>query len=136
MASNNVGTFTEEGLRIPSNGELGLWKINVASGSNLDTVEFNVFSIMLEGISVKTPDEIRIGDLLKISITASHKTSIIIKIVDDKGQEITNLGCNTTKEFFCETFWTVPRDTIPGTYVIKSNDAISSSETIFKVKMN
>ena len=76
------------------------------------------------------------GDLLKISITASHKTSITIKIIDMDGQNIANLGCNTTKEFFCETFWSVPKDTIPGTYVIKANDAISSSETIFKVKMN
>ena len=136
IASNNVGTFTEEGLRIPSNGELGLWKINVASGSNLDTVEFNVSSSMLEGMFVKTADEVRVGDLLKISVTASHKTSITIKIIDMNEQEIDSLGCNTTKEFFCETFWSVPRDTNPGTYVIKVNDAISSSETIFKVKLN
>ena len=88
IASNNVGTFTEEGLRIPSNGELGLWKINVASGSNLDTVEFNVSSSMLEGMFVKTTDEVRVGDLLKISITASHKTSITIKIIDMNEQEI------------------------------------------------
>ena len=53
MASNSEGTFTEERLRIPSNGEPGLWKINVASGSNLDTVEFNVFSTMLEGMYCK-----------------------------------------------------------------------------------
>ncbi len=136
IASNSVGTFTEEKLRIPSNGEIGLWSINVASGSNLDTVEFNVFSSIVEGMSVKTLDEVKIGDLLKISITASHKTSIIIKIVDMSGQEISNLGCNTTKEFICETFWSVPKDTVPGTYVIKVNDAISSNETIFKIKMN
>ena len=136
IASNNVGTFTEEGLRIPSNGEPGLWKINVASGSNLDTVEFNVSSSMLEGMSIKTTEEVRVGDLLKITIIASHKTSITIKITDMNEQEISILGCNTTKEFFCETFWSVPKDTTPGTYIIKANDAISSSETIFKVKMN
>ena len=136
IASNNVGTFTEERLRIPSNGELGLWKINVASGSNLDTVEFNVSSAMLEGMFVKAEDEVRAGDLLKISVTASHKTSITIKIMDMNEQEIDRLGCNTTKEFYCETFWSVPRDTNPGTYMIKVNDSISSSETIFKVKLN
>ena len=135
MASNNEGTFTEERLRIPSNGEPGLWKINVASGSNLDTVEFNVFATMVEGMYVKTTDEVKAGDLLKISITASHKTSITIKITDMDGQNIANLGCNTTKEFFCETFWSVPKDTISGTYVIKANDAISSSETTFEIKM-
>ena len=53
MPSNNVGTFTEERLRIPSNGEPGLWTINVASGTNLDTVEFNVFSTILEGMNCK-----------------------------------------------------------------------------------
>jgi hypothetical protein len=136
IASNSEGTFTEERLRIPSNGEPGLWKINVASGSNLDTVEFNVFAKMVEGMYVKTADEVKVGDLLKISITASHKTSITIKIIDMDGQNIIDLGCNTTKEFFCETFWSVPKDTNPGTYVIKVNDAISSNETIFKVKMN
>ena len=53
IASNSEGAFTEERLRIPSNGEPGLWKINVASGSNLDTVEFNVISSMVEGMYCK-----------------------------------------------------------------------------------
>ena len=136
MPSNNVGTFTEERLRIPSNGEPGLWTINVASGSNLDTVEFNVFSTMLEGMTVKTAEEVNVGELLKISIIASHKTSIIIEINDKNGQNIAELGCTTTKEFFCETFWSVPKDTIPGTYVIKVYDSISSDETSFEIKMN
>ena len=136
MPSNNLGTFTEERLRIPSNGEPGLWTINVASGTNLDTVEFNVFSSTLEGMAVKTAEEVKLGELLKISIIASHKTSIIIKITDMDGQDMADLGCTTTKEFVCETFWSVPKNTIPGTYTIKVNDAISSNETTFEIKMN
>ena len=136
MPSNNVGTFTEDRLRIPSNGEPGLWTINVASGSNSDVVEFNVFSSIVEGMSVKTMEEVKVGELLKISIAASHKTSVIIKIVDMDGVDVEDLGCNTTKEFICETFWSVPKDTAPGTYVIKVSDAISSDETIFKVIIN
>ena len=136
MPSNNIGTFTEERLRIPSNGEPGLWTINVASGTNLDTVELNVFSTILEGMTVKTAEEIKQGELLKISIIASHKTSVIIEITDMDGGVISDLGCTTTKEFVCETFWSVPKDTIPGTYTIKVNDAISSNETTFEIKMN
>ena len=136
MPSNNLGTFTEERLRIPSNGEPGLWTINVASGTNLDTVELNVFSTILEGMTVKTAEEVKLGELLKISIIASHKTSIIIKITDMDGQDMADLGCTTTKEFVCETFWSVPKNTIPGTYTIKVNDAISSNETTFEIKMN
>ena len=136
MPSNNLGTFTEERLRIPSNGEPGLWTINVASGTNLDTVELNVFSTILEGMTVKTAEEVKLGELLKISIIASHKTSIIIKITDMDGEDMADLGCTTTKEFVCETFWSVPKNTIPGTYTIKVNDAISSNETTFEIKMN
>ena len=136
MPSNNLGTFTEERLRIPSNGEPGLWTINVASGTNLDTVELNVFSTILEGMTVKTAEEIKQGELLKISIIASHKTSVIIEIIDMDGGVMADLGCSTTKKFVCETFWSVPKNAIPGTYTIKVNDAISSNETTFEIKMN
>jgi hypothetical protein len=87
-------------------------------------------------MTVKTAEEVKLGELLKISIIASHKTSIIIKITDMDGQNISDLGCSTTKDFVCETFWSVPKDAIPGTYTIKVNDAISSNETTFEVKMN
>ena len=71
---------------------------------------------------------------MKIEITASHKTSITIEIWDPSGNKIDNtLSCNTTKEFICETFWTVPQEIVPGTYTIKVNDAISSDQATFEV---
>jgi len=133
IASNSERMFSEERLRIPSNGQVGLWKITITSGSNLDKVEFDVFSSTEEGMSVKSSEKVAIGDLLKIWISASHKTSIIIEIIDSEGDIIQELTCNTTKEFKCETFWSIPKDAIPGTYTIKSYDAISSSETAFKI---
>ena len=134
IASNNVGMFTEERLRIPSNGELGVWKINVSSGSNSDPIEFNVLSDIIEGMTVSVNEKVKIGDILKIEITASHKTSITIEIIDPSENRVDNtLSCNTTKEFICETFWTVPEDTLPGTYTVKVNDAISSDQVTFQV---
>jgi len=135
VPTDNLGAFIEDRLRIPTTGEIGLWKINIASGSNLDIIEFNVFSILTEGIIIKTTEEIKTGDLLNISILTSHKTSVTIKIMDMDEQLIDELTCITTKEFVCETFWSVPNDTIPGTYTIEANDATSSGKTIFKVKM-
>ena len=73
------------------------------------------------------------GDLLKIWITASpqdihnNRNSQM-----SEGNNVQELNCNTTKEFKCETFWSIPKNTIPGTYTIKSYDAISSSETTFE----
>ena len=137
IASNNVGMFTEERMRIPSNADTGIWKIKVASGSNIDLIEFNVFSKMTEGMTVLATEKVQIGDILKIEIAASHKTSITIEILNPSGSIVDDtLSCNTTKEFICETFWTVPQETIPGTYTIKVKDAISSDQTIFQVIPN
>jgi len=133
IASNSERMFSEERLRIPSNGVTGLWKIIITSGSNLEKMEFNVFSATEEGMNVKATKKLFVGDLLKIWISASHKTSIIIEIADMEEQIVQKLTCNTTKEFKCETFWSIPKNTVPGTYMIKVYDAISSSETTFQI---
>jgi hypothetical protein len=135
IASNSEGVFSEKRLKIPSNGEIGLWQINISSGSNLDKIEFSVSPTILKGMVVKATEEVTEGDLLQIDISASQKTSIIMEILDMDGNNIQKMSCNTTKEFKCETFWSVPKDTIPGIYTIKAYNAISSSETTFKVIM-
>ena len=137
IASDNKGVFTEERIRIPSNGIQGVWKINVASGANLDTIEFNVFASNEEGMSVKVTEKVKAGELIKISIVASHKTLVTIEISEQSGEILDkSLTCNTTKEFICETFWPVPKNMPQGTYLLKVNDAISSDETTFTVVPN
>ena len=84
-------------------------------------------------MTLKTTNEVTVGDILEMSIVASHKTSIIIEITNFDGDMIQELSCTTTKEFKCETFWSIPKDIIPGTYMIKANDSISSSETTIEV---
>jgi hypothetical protein len=133
IISNSEGMFSEERLKIPKNGEIGLWRIEVTSGPNTDNLEFNVFSIISEGIELKVIEEIEIGDLLKMEIAASKKTSIIIEITDMDGNKIQEITCITTKEFKCESFWSIPKDTIPGTYTIKAHDATSSTEATFEI---
>jgi hypothetical protein len=135
IASNSEGVFSEKRLKIPSTGEIGLWQINIKSGSNLDKIEFGVFPIILEGMTVKATEEVIVGNLLEIDILASHKTSIIIEISDMNENIVQEMTCNTTKEFKCETFWSVPKDTIPGTYTIKAHDPINSDETTFEIIM-
>ena len=124
IASNSERVFSEERLKIPSDGKIGLWEIVITSGSNLDKIQFDVFSQIKEGMIIKATEIIMAGDLLKIDITASHKTSIIIEISNEEGEKVQELMCNTTKEFKCETFWSIPKNTIPGTYTIKAYDSI------------
>ena len=136
-SSNNVGIFTENRLKIPSDRNTGIWKINVVSGTNLDIIEFDVISTGKEGLSVKVTKEVEPGDIIKINIIASHKTSITMEITNELEAIIDKtLTCNTTKEFVCETFWPVPKNMIPGTYTIKVNDAINETKTTFKIIPN
>ena len=65
------------------------------------------------------------------------KTLVEIEIVDESGNTIDNtLTCNTTKEFLCEVFWTVPKNTLPGTYTATIDDAKNSRQVTFDVIPN
>jgi hypothetical protein len=92
---------------------------------------------MSEGLSVKAEAQKDVpgyGKNVKITISASHKTSIIIEITNEQNEIMNTLNCNTTKEFKCQTFWSVPRDTIPGEYTIRAFDSISESQVKFLLK--
>ena len=136
VPSNGEGIFTEERFRIPSNALTGLWKIQVVSGANMDVIEFNVFSNVKEGIELMIEKDLEIagfGTNMKLSITASHKTSIIAEILNEQDELIDKLTCNTTSEFKCELIWTVTKDILPGTYTVRAYDAISEVQKTFEV---
>ena len=137
IASNNRGVFSEEGFRIPSNPITGTWKIVVSSGGNLDQVEFNVFANNTENMIVKIKEGLELpgyGDSIKIMITASHKTSINIEIINSGGEVIDKtLKCNTTSAFKCEIYHPISNNMLPGTYTVRASDAISSGEATFEV---
>jgi len=138
VPSNHEGVFTEDRLRIPINAIVGIWKINVSSGGNSSTVEFEVYSAVTSGISVKVDEGIIIpgfGENIKIAITSDHKTSITIQILDQQQNVIDKtLTCNTTTEFKCEVIWTITKEIPPGTYIVRVNDSLNSAETTFAVK--
>ena len=136
IPSNNLGIFTEERLRIPTNGIVGIWKIQVTSGVNQSTIEFDVISNLVEDMQINVEEGIKIpgfGQTFKIDILTSQKASVIIEILDYNLQVIDTLNCNTTTEYKCEVLWTVTKDRLPGTYIIKATDSISSAEKSFIV---
>jgi hypothetical protein len=87
---------------------------------------------------VKVEDGLKIsgyGENIKIIITATHKTSISIEISNERGEIVDDsLTCNTTSEFKCELLWTIPKELLPGEYLVKVKDAISSAETKFNIE--
>ena len=74
------------------------------------------------------------GKNIRIDITATHKTSISIEISNQNGEIIDkSMKCNTTSDFKCEVLWTITDEILPGTYIVKVKDAISSAQTTFEV---
>ena len=136
IPSDSVGTFTEDRLKVPVDGITGKWEIKIVSGTNSENMEFNVYSTENEGITVNIPKEIKAEELLQIKIITTFKTSIIVEITDDSGESIGKISCNTTKEFVCEVFWTVPKNTLPGTYTATIDDAKNSRQVTFDVIPN
>jgi hypothetical protein len=60
-----------------------------------------------------------------------------MKIMDANNEIIEeSLTCTVTKEMKCQTFWIVPKETIPGTYTISVTNNIHEDSTIFVVNSN
>jgi len=138
IPSNSDGTFKIEGFKIPSNAIFGTWKINVSNGSNIDKSEFEVISTQEEGIIIDVGDIIEIpgfGESIKFGITTSQKTSVSIQVFNQNYNQIgESLSCTPTADFKCEILWTLPKDTVPGTYIISVNDSKITVEKTFEIK--
>jgi hypothetical protein len=138
VPSGNDGSFTVDELKIPSNGSAGKWKINVSSGSNLDIIQLDVISIDTKKIGIIITEDINIpgfGQTMKISIAGNQKTSMTMIVTDSRGNEIGDSStCTPTADFKCEIIWTIPKNTIPGTYTVTINDSIITEEATFEIK--
>ena len=138
IPSRSDGTFTVDEFKIPSNAIIGLWKINVSSGSNLDKVEFEVIATNKDAILIELGEKIEIpgyGEAIKIGIVASQKTSITMQVYTLNNIQVGEpLSCVPTAEFKCEILWTIPKDIVPGTHIVRISDSIVTEETIFEIK--
>ena len=134
IISDMEGMFKEEKFKIPTNGKPGSWKIEITSGSSLNKVKFEVVSISQDGISIKAVKEKGKPGYqpnVKISIISSQKVPMFIEIINEQNELVEKMKCNTTKEFKCETFWSISKDTLPGMYTIKVYDPTNSSQIAF-----
>ena len=134
VPSNNVGMFTEDRLKIPTDAIEGIWKIDVISGTNMDSIEFKVSNVGTEGLKIQVNEINKQGELLKIDIITKHKTLVTMVIKDETGQIIDKtITCNTTKDFVCQTFWPIPKTILPGTYILEARDSVNSNEITFDI---
>ena len=140
IPSNAEGSFTEERFRIPSDAISGEWGINISSGSNLSTVKFDVKNIIEDGVTISIGDNTGMpgyGENVEILLTATKKTSIIIKIINPDNEEVDQLNCITKSDFTCQTLYTITDDMLKGEYIFRaadSSDLEKTSEVRFLAK--
>ena len=108
--SDQSGTFIVDNFRIPIDGQIGFWKIDVKSGSNFDSIEIEVkddsneFLVILEKTNF-TPNE-----LMSISGTGSSGGTVNLKIFNSEGVEIVTLNVLSTEIGSFSTVWVIPKD--------------------------
>ena len=134
--SDKDGKISESSFRVPSDGIAGMWTINAKSGSNFDNVEINVLAVSLDGMVVTVEEGIEIpgiGKSKNILVFGGQQT-VAIEIIAEDGEIIEELSFVATQAGDINQTWIIPKDTEPGTYTIKVEDAFNSAETTFVIE--
>jgi uncharacterized protein YfaS (alpha-2-macroglobulin family) len=132
--SDKNGKISET-FRIPSDGKTGTWLINAKSGSNFDSVEIEVLAAMKEGMMVSITDGVEIpgmGKIIQIKVIGAKQT-VKIEIINEDGKILETLSVVASDQGEIDQPWIIPKDTVPGTYTIKIQDAFNSVESTFDV---
>ena len=138
VPSKNDGTFKIDQFKVPSDAISGTWKINVVSGTNGSSSEFEVVSFNQDSIVISIGQTISnpgFGDIMNIGIAVNQKSAVNLKIFDSNDQQIGDtLSCVPTADFKCEILWTIPKDIMPGTYTISVSDSYTIAEKDIEIE--
>jgi flagellar hook assembly protein FlgD len=111
--------------------------IKAKSGSNSADAKFTVSGTISKTFSVKTDKTTayRSGDYMTIIGTGGGKTqTVVIKILDSKNNQITDLTMSSTKDGSFQTLWPVPAGMEPGKYTVKATIGGETAETTFDLQ--
>ena len=126
--SDSTGNFSTEVLGIPSDSELGVWKITAHSRLDSKSIDINVSIPTDRGITLEIEETVfSTGDTIMIKgIAVSDTNSIIIKIFDQNDQLVVTLGTFISSDAFSLP-WTVPSGFDTGTYTIIVTDGANTA---------
>ena len=126
--SDSGGNFSTDEMGIPSNGELGTWKITAHSRLDSKSVDIIVSVPTDRGIAVQIEEtEFSIGSTIIIKgIAVSDASNLEIKIINESDQVIISLHTPITSDDTFYLPWIVPNGFDPGTYTITATDNINT----------
>ena len=126
--SDTNGNFSTENIGIPSNGELGNWKITVNSRLDSKSIDISVSIPTAEGITLQIEETIfSVGNVIMIKgIAVSDSQTVDVQIIDQNDDVVAQLGTPITSDNTFSLPWTVPNGFDPGTYIIKASDSVNT----------
>ena len=126
--SDSGGNFSTDEMGIPSNGELGTWKITAHSRLDSKSVDIIVSVPTDRGIAVQIEEtEFSIGSTVIIKgIAVSDASNLEIKIINESDQVVVSLHTPITSDDTFYLPWIVPNGFDPGTYTITATDNINT----------
>jgi len=135
--TDKKGKISVDGLRIPSDGEPGKWKINAKSGSNFKTIEIVVNASKEKGMVVSVDEGVKrsdsIGRFINIKVINAAQT-VEIQILGPEKTVVTKLASRASGNGEVKLPWAIPVDLLFGNYTITAKDAHNHAETNFLVK--
>ena len=126
--SDTNGNFSTENIGIPSNGELGNWKITVNSRLDSKSVDISVSIPTAEGITLQIEETVfSVGNVIMIKgIAVSDSQTVDVQIIDQNDDVVAQLGTPITSDDTFSLPWTVPNSFDPGMYIIKASDSVNT----------
>jgi len=122
--TDSGGNFSSEVMGIPSNGELGTWKITAQSRLDSKSVDIIVSVPTDRGIAVQIEETVfSIGSTIMIKgIAVSDASNLEIKIINESDQVVISLHTPITSDATFSLPWIVPNGFDAGTYTITVTD--------------
>ena len=122
--TDSGGNFSSEEMGIPSNGELGTWKITAQSRLDSKSVDIIVSVPTDRGITIQIEEtEFSIGSTIMIKgIAVSDASNLEIKIINESDQVVISLHTPITSDATFSLPWIIPNGFDTGTYTIAVTD--------------
>ena len=131
--SDQSGVFKIDNFKIPMDGKVGIWKVNVKSGSNFDAIEFEVksdeneFEIILEKTTFSA------SEIMNIKGSGASGSTVTLTIFNSNGEEIDKLSFASKDDGDYGTIWQIPSDVPSGSYEILVDDGLRNSTIEFTI---
>jgi hypothetical protein len=133
--SDNNGRISDNSFKIPEDAKQGTWKIMVRSGSSSDSIEFEVLSIIDEGMTVSILEGLEIdSETQTITIQVSGaQQNVGVKIITSDGEVVDSFSTLASSQGNINLPWSIPDNIEPGTYTIDVTDAFANTQIIFEI---